>query len=59
MSDLRRGHWPDLAFKAILLLLVGLWMVFPPQQIDSGAGSAAAPAAASVSPALAASRSQP
>jgi hypothetical protein len=33
MSDLQKARWIDHAFHAVLVLLVGLWFLFPPQRI--------------------------
>jgi hypothetical protein len=33
MSELQKGRWLDRAFQAVLVLLVGLWMLYPPQRI--------------------------
>jgi hypothetical protein len=33
MNDLRKERWLDRAFHAALALLVGLWVLYPPQRI--------------------------
>jgi hypothetical protein len=33
MSDLQKARWIDHAFHAVLVLLVGLWFLYPPQRI--------------------------
>jgi hypothetical protein len=33
MSDLQKARWIDHAFHTVLVLLVGLWFVYPPQRI--------------------------
>jgi hypothetical protein len=34
MSYLAKTRWADRAFLLLLMLLAGVWMVFPPQRID-------------------------
>jgi hypothetical protein len=34
MSHLDKTRWADRAFLLLLLLLAGVWMLFPPQRID-------------------------
>jgi hypothetical protein len=34
MSHLAKTRWADRAFLLLLVLLAGVWMLFPPQRID-------------------------
>jgi hypothetical protein len=57
MSHLAKTHWADRTFLLLLVLLAGVWMLFPPQRIDppkvgkdSSAIEAAAPGKSRVTP---------